>query len=170
MARLQTAYVAADVVIRPAVFDAARRLGWDLKPSTFQSVESGFDKVADAHALPCAAPTTAGLPFVDSPTGLVLCLAAYFTIVLLGLALQPRRERSPAAKPEDPLWLRLLVLGHNVFLVTLSMYMSLECVPGKRALQRVDPGQWLMACPALPRKRRERCHFAAACAYSTLGC
>lgn len=40
MARLQTAYVAADAVIRPAVFDAARRLGWDLKPSTFQALSA----------------------------------------------------------------------------------------------------------------------------------
>lgn len=84
-------------------------------------------------ASPCAAPATAGLPFVDSPTGLVLCLAGYFAIVLTGLALQPRRDRAPVVKPEDPLWLRLLVLGHNVFLVTLSMYMSVECVPAPRA-------------------------------------
>ena len=129
-------YAAADAVIRPAVFGATRRLGWDLKPSkcrdTCPSPLLGSPpqrRTLTRHPSPSPAPVTAGLPFVDSPTGLVLCLAAYFAIVLLGLALQPRAGRAPAVKREDPLWLRLLVLGHNVFLVTLSLYMSVGCVP-----------------------------------------
>lgn len=75
-----------------------------------------------------AAPLTAGLPFVDSPTGLLLCLAGYFAVVLTGLALNSgRTPPPPESKRPDPLWLRLLVLLHNVFLVGLSLYMSLGC-------------------------------------------
>ena len=132
------AYAAADAVIRPAVFMATRRLGWDLKPSACTAhahmcCRPGVITSTAAHthsaAFLSSAPVTAGLPFVDSPTGLVLCLSAYLVIVLLGLALQPRAAKAPAVKREDPLWLRLLVLGHNVFLVTLSLYMSVGCAP-----------------------------------------
>ena len=72
-----------------------------------------------------AAPLTVGLPFVDSPTGLLLCLGAYFVIVLFGVAVQAGRAPvAAAAKRPDPAWLRLLVLVHNTFLVALSLFMS----------------------------------------------
>jgi hypothetical protein len=65
---------------------------------------------------------------VDSPTGLLLCLGAYFVIVFLGLALQSGRAPVPAeAKRPDPFWLRALVLLHNLFLVALSLFMSGGC-------------------------------------------
>jgi elongation of very long chain fatty acids protein 4 len=67
---------------------------------------------------------TAGLPFVDSPTGVLLSLAMYLSIVLAGSAvLAARPPQAAAAKRPDPAWLRSLVLLHNLFLVVLSVYM-----------------------------------------------
>ena len=78
-----------------------------------------------------AAPVTAGLPFVDSPTGLILCLAFYFAVVGLGFALQS--GAAPTKKSTDPAWLRALVLLHNLFLVVLSLYMCAGCAPRSAA-------------------------------------
>ena len=78
-----------------------------------------------------AAPVTAGLPFVDSPTGLILCLAFYFVVVGLGFALQS--GAAPTKKRADPAWLRALVLLHNLFLVVLSLYMCAGCAPRSAA-------------------------------------
>jgi elongation of very long chain fatty acids protein 4 len=65
---------------------------------------------------------TAGLPFVDSPTPLLLCLAGYLAVVAFGLAFV---TPAPAdSKRPDPAWLRFLVLVHNFFLVGLSLFMS----------------------------------------------
>ncbi len=62
---------------------------------------------------------------MDSPTGLLLCLAAYAVIVAAGIALQSGRPPvAPEAKRPDPAWLRALVLFHNLFLVALSLFMS----------------------------------------------
>ena len=171
------AYAAADAVIRPAVFMATRRLGWDLQPSACTAhahmcCRPGVITSTAAHTHSAAssspAPVTAGLPFVDSPTGLVLCLSAYLVIVLLGLALQPRAAKAPAVKREDPLWLRLLVLGHNVFLVTLSLYMSVGCAPklangcNPQALlplarQTQAAAPTLPCCEPVPPSRRSHC-------------
>ena len=65
---------------------------------------------------------TAGLPFVDSPTPLLLCLAGYLAVVAFGLAVV---TPAPAdSKRPDPAWLRLLVLSPNFFLVCLFLFMS----------------------------------------------
>lgn len=77
------------------------------------------------HAPPAS--STAGLPFVDSPTPLLLCLGAYLVVVAAGLALAPRTVPDAAAKPPDPAWLRALVLVHNAFLVALSLFMFGGC-------------------------------------------
>ena len=63
---------------------------------------------------------TAGLPFVDSPTPLLLCLAGYLAVVAFGLAVVTPAD----SKRPDPAWLRALVLVHNFFLVGLSLFMS----------------------------------------------
>ena len=81
-----------------------------------------------------AAPVTAGLPFVDSPTGLILCLAFYFVVVGLGFALQS--GATPTTKRADPAWLRAIVLLHNLFLVVLSLYMCAGCASRRAAGRR----------------------------------
>lgn len=71
---------------------------------------------------------------MDSPTGLLLCLGAYFVVVALGCALQSGRPPvAPEAKRPDPAWLRALVLAHNLFLVALSLFMSGGCASAIRA-------------------------------------
>lgn len=63
-------------------------------------------------------PITAELPCVASPTPLMLWIAFYLVVVLLGLL------RGAPAKSADPLWLKVFVQLHNVFLIALSSYMS----------------------------------------------
>ena len=116
-------YSSADAVIKTFVFGVAQRLGWELRACT--RLARSLPR-AVALTPPCAAPVTAGLPFVDSPTGLLLCLAAYLAVVAMGLVLLS--GPAPAQKRTDPAWLRMLVLMHNVFLVSLSIFMSGGCV------------------------------------------
>mmetsp|Transcript_36502 Transcript_36502/g.103097 ORF Transcript_36502/g.103097 Transcript_36502/m.103097 type:complete len:290 (-) Transcript_36502:1379-2248(-) len=65
-------------------------------------------------------PITADLPFVASPTPLMLWIAFYLIVVLGGLIfIKPSDE----AKKKEPLLLRIFVQCHNVFLIGLSSYM-----------------------------------------------
>ena len=100
-----------------------------------------------------AAPVTAGLPFVDSPTGLILCLAFYFVVVGLGFAVQS--GAAPTTKRADPAWLRAIVLLHNLFLVVLSLYMCAGCASPtrRRAPQRAHPAH---RTPTEARRGRQR--------------
>eukprot|EP00899_Mesostigma_viride_P005969 jgi/Mesvir1/15373/Mv06569-RA.1 len=67
-------------------------------------------------------PTTGAWPFVSSPTPLLLSLAAYFTIVILGLLI----NKATGAKKRDPVILKPFVALHNVGLVVLSTYMFVK--------------------------------------------
>jgi hypothetical protein len=174
MAAWEDVYARADGVIKPAVFGVLDKLGWHLTPSARArraKTHGGRQKargvrvcaltappLADARAYrpAAAAPVTAGLPFVDSPTGLLLCLGAYFVIVFLGVALQSGRAPVPAeAKRPDPFWLRALVLLHNLFLVALSLFMSGGCASAGAARH----------APTNPRRKRSHacCAAAGAC-------
>ena len=64
LAVAQEKYAAIDAVLAPVVFAATDRVGWGLKPIST---------------------ATKDLPFVESPTPLILCLLAYFAIVGSGL-------------------------------------------------------------------------------------
>ncbi|KAH7431649.1 hypothetical protein KP509_08G058600 [Ceratopteris richardii] len=68
-----------------------------------------------------SAPATRGLPTVDSPTPVLLATSSYLSIVLLGVAWL----RSFNAKPRthEPFLLKALVIFHNLFCLTLSLYM-----------------------------------------------
>ena len=90
-----------------------------------------FTAAALTRPAAAAAHVTAGLPFVDSPTGLLLCLLFYFVVVGLGFALQSGAP--PAVKRPDPAWLRALVLLHNLFLVVLSLFMCGGCAARRAA-------------------------------------
>lgn len=57
---------------------------------------------------------------VVSPTPVLTFIFAYIILVLLGL-----RLRRPATKDRlDPDWLKRLVMFHNIFLISLSIYMT----------------------------------------------
>ena len=64
---------------------------------------------------------TADLPLIRSPTPVVLAVAAYIIVVTLWSAY----VRRAALKPRhDPVWLQALVVLHNSFLCSLSLYMG----------------------------------------------
>lgn len=67
-------------------------------------------------------PATAHLPFVASPTPLLVWIAVYLTVVLSGLATGSLFSKPQEKKP-DPFWLKAFVQMHNVFLIALSSYM-----------------------------------------------
>jgi len=101
--RAQEAYAAVDAVVAPAVFAATESAGWGLKPISA---------------------ATKDLPLVASPTPLLLSLLAYFIIV--GSGLLYRKVFPRTVKGQDPLWLKALMLVHNIFLIGLSLYMCLK--------------------------------------------
>lgn len=69
---------------------------------------------------------TADLPFVASPTPVVSCIIGYLVIVITSVAYQKMFPKPPVAR--DPLWLRIAVQAHNVFLIALSLYMCLGAI------------------------------------------
>lgn len=73
-----------------------------------------------------AHPLTRGKWLVDSPTPLLVALLTYHIIVVVGcLVLNSRKRNSPQRQRNpDPIWLRYGVQFHNVFLVLLSLWMS----------------------------------------------
>jgi len=96
-------YFRVDKVVKPMVFDALTAAGFNPKPPS---------------------PLTLELPFVRSPTGLLLCLLGYFCVVLAGLAFW-KAFPIPAhlKKTPDGIMMKLLMFFHNVFLTLLSLYM-----------------------------------------------
>ena len=75
-------------------------------------------------------PVTKDWIAVASPTILLTSLAFYFLVVGLGFATLSSKAASSAKDPskKDPLWIRSLVIFHNVFLIALSLYMCGGCV------------------------------------------
>ena len=74
-------------------------------------------------------PVTKDWIAVASPTILLTSLAFYFLVVGLGSRrCRPRRPRQKDPSKKDPLWIRSLVIFHNVFLIALSLYMCGGCV------------------------------------------
>ncbi|KAG0564642.1 hypothetical protein KC19_8G127500 [Ceratodon purpureus] len=64
---------------------------------------------------------TADLPFVRSPTPVVLAIAAYIVVVWLWSSYIRRAGLKPR---HDPVWLQAIVVVHNSFLCCLSLYMG----------------------------------------------
>jgi hypothetical protein len=152
-------YARADGVIKPAVFSTLDKLGWHLTPSAFfrpcGPLLPRTQRLRAARR--AAAPVTKGLPFVDSPTGLLLCLAAYFVIVVFGVAVQAGRPAVAAdSKRTDPAWLRAIVLLHNLFLVGLSLFMSGGCACRARRSASCKPTPQTRRARPRQRQRRAR--------------
>eukprot|EP00250_Pteridium_aquilinum_P010721 c19587_g2_i1 orf=1-555(-) len=68
-------------------------------------------------------PLTKGLPTVDSPTPVLLGMFIYITSVLSGLMWIRAANLKP--RLHQPLLLKALVILHNLFCLSLSLYMSL---------------------------------------------
>ena len=66
-------------------------------------------------------PTTRGLPLVDSPTPLLLCLIVYLSLVFGGVI--RIKVLNLQTRSREPWTLRCFVLAHNLILFTLSLYM-----------------------------------------------
>lgn len=103
MDHLGQAYRSYDAAVSKFVFDGLSRLGY-------------------AEIRKPASPLTRGKPFIDSPTPLVTLVVAYLTIVCCGFLSQ--KAKGPKKQKADPMWLRVVVQLHNVFLIGLSAYMS----------------------------------------------
>jgi elongation of very long chain fatty acids protein 4 len=104
MVQVMAEYQKLDAVVKPAVFNGLQSAGF------------GLQKQA----------STIDLPIVASPTPLLLSLAAYFLIVGSGLLYRKIAPRGKDAK--DGYLLKTLMLGHNVFLVALSLYMCVGII------------------------------------------
>lgn len=65
--------------------------------------------------------TTRGLPTVDTPTPIVIGVTLYLTIVIGGLIWIKTQDLKPREK--EPVLLQALVLVHNFFCFSLSLYM-----------------------------------------------
>lgn len=102
--RVYSYWRAWDSLVSRSVFTATSVLNWQLDP------------ISSA---------THHLPGVQSPTLLITSLLIYLAIVLTGLSVLSKRKTQ---RSQDPLWLRLIVIGHNVFLIVLSLYMCLGCI------------------------------------------
>ena len=63
---------------------------------------------------------------VASPTILLTSLYFYYATVSAGCYYLKTVPKDPNAK--DPFWLKCVVIFHNVFLVSLSLYMCLGCI------------------------------------------
>jgi len=85
-------------------------------------VFDGLSRMGYADIRKPASPLTRGKPLIDSPTPLVTLIIAYLTMVSCGFLSQ--KLKGPKKQKADPLWLRILVQLHNVFLIGLSAYMS----------------------------------------------
>lgn len=92
-----------DEVVSNVTFNLLREIEWSVDP------------ISSA---------TRGLFAVESPTPLVTCLTLYIVIVLAGCFKLCRRPR----QTNDPAWLKLLIIVHNVFLILLSAYMCVGCI------------------------------------------
>ena len=70
-------------------------------------------------------PLTRNLPFVASPTPLLTCVLGYLALVVISVAVLKRRK-APIDDRPDPAWLKALVQLHNIFLIGLSLFMSIS--------------------------------------------
>eukprot|EP00243_Klebsormidium_subtile_P002537 TRINITY_DN15084_c0_g1_i1.p1 TRINITY_DN15084_c0_g1~~TRINITY_DN15084_c0_g1_i1.p1 ORF type:complete len:301 (+),score=25.55 TRINITY_DN15084_c0_g1_i1:146-1048(+) len=124
---MHSVYGALDGVISPRVFALLARCGIQ----------------------PVLSPATAALPFVASPTPVVLCCTVYLAVVALGVLAIRSSNAAPLAR--DPFPLRTLVILHNCFLFVLSAFMGggliAEAVRNRYSLwhNRYEPSQLAMA-------------------------
>ncbi|MCO5570130.1 hypothetical protein L7F22_023847 [Adiantum nelumboides] len=70
-------------------------------------------------------PPTHGLPAVDSPTPILLLISLYLAFVAGGLVWIRACALVPPRRKEEAAPLRALVLLHNAFCLSLSLYMAL---------------------------------------------
>jgi len=101
-------------------------LPFDREPVLRTACPSRLDAQAIDWEVHPISPVTKDWIAVASPTLLLTSLLAYFAIVFSGFAVLKNVPKDPTKK--DPLWIRSLVIFHNVFLVTLSMYMCGGCL------------------------------------------
>lgn len=88
------------------------------------AVFNGFEKALGEEL--SESPVTKGLPFVDSPTPIVLGLSSYLAFVITGLFVIKARNLKPRAK--EPLVLQIFVMFHNTTCFLLSLYMCLGII------------------------------------------
>ena len=100
---IQHYWTSWDNLVSDVTFSTLRQIGWTVHPV------SGV---------------TRSLIAVESPTPLVSCLTLYIVIVLTGYFKLHRKPR----QTNDPAWLKLLIIMHNIFLILLSAYMCAGCV------------------------------------------
>ena len=99
------AYMEFDSRLRPAVMDFTRYMGWKIAPSAppptncGDSCATGCAARSDLRPSRAAAPVTKGLPFIDSPTPLLMALGLYLWIVAFGLM----RADKPVAEKARPM-------------------------------------------------------------------
>ena len=93
-----------DLKVSKLVFWVAECLHWELEPIS---------------------PATADLPGVRSPTVLVTSLLLYLGVVATGCKLLSLNTDRGV---RDARWLRVIVISHNVFLISLSLYMCVGCL------------------------------------------
>eukprot|EP00227_Mantoniella_beaufortii_P012391 CAMPEP_0197605610 /NCGR_PEP_ID=MMETSP1326-20131121/43431_1 /TAXON_ID=1155430 /ORGANISM="Genus nov. species nov., Strain RCC2288" /LENGTH=293 /DNA_ID=CAMNT_0043173433 /DNA_START=72 /DNA_END=953 /DNA_ORIENTATION=+ len=95
---------------------------WDsfVSTSTFAVLKALHMEVHPISAV------TAEWTAVASPTILLTSLLCYYAIVSGGCAYLKTVPKDANAK--DPFWMKSLVIFHNVFLVSLSLYMCVGCL------------------------------------------
>ncbi|GMH42475.1 hypothetical protein BSKO_10394 [Bryopsis sp. KO-2023] len=109
--QIRTAWAKWDELVSTTVFDGLERLG-------FEEIRS-------------PSPITKDRPFTASPTPLVTLMIAYLGVVFLGVLfykLKGGKSATKGVKKGDPMWLRLFVQCHNIFLIFLSVYMCLTSI------------------------------------------
>mmetsp|Transcript_37167 Transcript_37167/g.59693 ORF Transcript_37167/g.59693 Transcript_37167/m.59693 type:complete len:299 (-) Transcript_37167:451-1347(-) len=94
-----------DKAVSTITFGVLEKLNWEIHPIS---------------------PVTKDWAGVESPTILLTSLYFYFAVVGLGCVVLKNVPKDPNQK--DPFWLKSLVIFHNVFLVSLSLYMCVGCI------------------------------------------
>jgi len=102
----------------------AMEQGWlKLDATVSEAVFVGLEKVGLPLREWGQSPITSKLPFVASPTPLLVWIAIYLLVVLLGLLMGGGGKKSTSTKSTDPFLVRAFVQLHNLFLIVLSSYM-----------------------------------------------
>lgn len=104
MEKLPQSWRAWDLQVSKLVFSVAEYLNWEVEP------------ISSA---------TAHLPGVRSPTILITSLLLYLVVVASGCKLLSSKADRGV---RDAWWLRAIVISHNLFLISLSLYMCFGCL------------------------------------------